>query len=219
MTAVPVVVISPHLDDGVLSCGQLLHHRPGSTVVTVFAGMPHRWVTTPYDRGCGFESSAQAIRVRRGEDRGACRLLDAGTVHLDWLDGQYRADAVDPRALSVDLREAVIDGDNEPAVFAPLGLGHPDHVAVSDAALAAGFVGLWLYEELPTRVRVPETVPARIGDLAHAGIKLELTDRCVGDVTAKQAACRCYQSQVHPDGDLNNEHSWLVPERYWRVLR
>ncbi len=35
-----VVVVSPHLDDAVLGCGQLLAAWPGATVVTVFAGKP-----------------------------------------------------------------------------------------------------------------------------------------------------------------------------------
>jgi LmbE family N-acetylglucosaminyl deacetylase len=36
----PIVVLSPHLDDAVLSCGVLLAANGGARVVTVFAGMP-----------------------------------------------------------------------------------------------------------------------------------------------------------------------------------
>jgi len=36
------LVISPHLDDAVFSCRQLLAQAPGSVVVTVFAGIP--WI-------------------------------------------------------------------------------------------------------------------------------------------------------------------------------
>jgi len=37
-----MLVVSPHLDDAVLSCGRLLAGRPGSVVATVFAGVPSR---------------------------------------------------------------------------------------------------------------------------------------------------------------------------------
>jgi LmbE family N-acetylglucosaminyl deacetylase len=33
-----LLVVSPHCDDAVLSCGSLLETHPGSAVVTVFAG-------------------------------------------------------------------------------------------------------------------------------------------------------------------------------------
>lgn len=35
-----LLVVSPHLDDAVLSCGCWLASRPGAAVVTVFAGRP-----------------------------------------------------------------------------------------------------------------------------------------------------------------------------------
>lgn len=36
----PLLVVSPHLDDGVLSLGGALLQRPSSVVVTVLAGLP-----------------------------------------------------------------------------------------------------------------------------------------------------------------------------------
>jgi LmbE family N-acetylglucosaminyl deacetylase len=35
-----VVVFSPHCDDAVFACGQLLETHPGALVVTMFAGRP-----------------------------------------------------------------------------------------------------------------------------------------------------------------------------------
>jgi LmbE family N-acetylglucosaminyl deacetylase len=210
-----VVVISPHLDDGILSCGQLLVASDNPYVVTVFTGMPHRWVTTPYDEGCGFETSAAAVKARRVEDHNACSAVGARWFHCDQLDIQYRDDA--PPTGVVGELCAAIPGDL--CVVAPLGLCHPDHVAVSDAALSCGFDNLWLYEELPYRVAVPEAAHARLAQLDHFGVKLEQDTQPAGDLTVKQQAARCYQSQLHSLGDLGNEHSWLVPERYWRVVR
>ena len=41
------VLISPHLDDSVISCGQFLAAHPGTTVVTVFAGVPASYPDPP----------------------------------------------------------------------------------------------------------------------------------------------------------------------------
>lgn len=210
-----VAVISPHLDDGALSCGQLLIAADDPYVVTVFTGMPHRWVTTPYDEGCGFETSAAAVKARRVEDHNACSVVGARWFHCNQLDIQYRDDTP-PTGVVAELRAAIT---GELHVAAPLGIGHPDHVAVSDAALSCGFDNLWLYEELPCRVRCPEAAHDRLAELAELGVKLELDQQAAGDLTVKQQAVRCYQSQLHQLGDLGNEHSWLVPERYWRVVR
>jgi hypothetical protein len=37
---VHTVVLSPHLDDAVLSVGRFLAANPGTVVITVFAGIP-----------------------------------------------------------------------------------------------------------------------------------------------------------------------------------
>ena len=42
-----VVVVSPHPDDAVLSCGQFLARHPGTTVITVFCGQPVRYPDPP----------------------------------------------------------------------------------------------------------------------------------------------------------------------------
>lgn len=209
-----VVVLSPHLDDGILSCGQLLIAADEPCVVTVFTGMPpDDLVSTPYDEGCGFVSSAAAVKTRRVEDHNACSVVGARWFHCDALDVQYRDGAP---ALIIDDICAAINGSLH--VVAPLGLCHPDHRSVSDAALSCGFDYVWLYEELPYRVHRPDEVVARLAELAELGVKLELDQQPIGDLTVKQQAARCYQSQIHAYGDLGSEHSWLVPERYWRVV-
>jgi hypothetical protein len=208
-----VVVISPHLDDGILGCGQLLVAADKPMVVTVFAGLPHRWTSTAYDRGCGFETSAAAVKARRAEDVSACYVVEAFDSHCDLLDVQYRNGEY-PTGIIDELCSQIAGSFH---VVAPLGICHPDHVAVSDAALSCGFDNLWLYEELPYRVHRPDAAQGRLDELAELGVKLEFDSLPAGDLTVKQQAARCYQSQVHALGDLGNEHSWLVPERYWRV--
>ncbi|KAB0640285.1 PIG-L family deacetylase, partial [Burkholderia territorii] len=84
------LVVSPHLDDAVFSCGQLLAQSPGSVVVTVFAGIPaHGTAAPPWDRRAGFRTADEAMRTRRDEDRRALGTLGAHAVWLDFLDDQY----------------------------------------------------------------------------------------------------------------------------------
>src|SRR4051812_33085440 len=85
-----MVVISPHLDDAVFSCGEWLAGHPGATVVTVFAGVPTVGDRlTEWDARCGFGSAAEAVMVRRDEDRRAQALVEADAVWLDFTDSQY----------------------------------------------------------------------------------------------------------------------------------
>ena len=89
MTHAPTrwLVISPHLDDAVFSCGRLLAAAPGSIVVTVFAGIPPRDTPAPpWDRRAGFDRADEAMHARRDEDRRALARLDARPVWLDFLD-------------------------------------------------------------------------------------------------------------------------------------
>lgn len=104
-----VVVVSPHLDDAVLSLGATIARagRTGSavSVVTVFAGDPSS--TAPADewaRRCGFTTAGEGYRARREEDRHALGLLRARPVWLPF-DGDAPDEAVLDRLRS-ELRHA-----------------------------------------------------------------------------------------------------------------
>src|SRR3712207_8859213 len=82
-----VAVVSPHLDDAVLSLGASMHAaaRRGARVeaVTVLAGDPAS--TTPADdsnRRAGFATAGEAARLRREEDRRACTAVRATPTWL-----------------------------------------------------------------------------------------------------------------------------------------
>jgi LmbE family N-acetylglucosaminyl deacetylase len=96
-----LVVLSPHLDDAVLSIGAFMHGqvRRGIDVrvVTVFANDPS--VDGPagaWDAMCGFRSAAAAARTRRQEDMRACAIIGAEPRWLAYGDESYgRTAAVD----------------------------------------------------------------------------------------------------------------------------
>lgn len=223
------MVISPHLDDAVLSCGQFLAGRPDAVVVTIFAGLPerHRALTT-YDRDCGFRSAGQAVGARRLEDRAALGVLDAMPVALHHLDCQYReiepADEPDPMDIAAGLCEIFDRLDGCSLVMGPLGLAHPDHLIAADAFalfLSMRPVEAWLYEDQPSRVLWPEQVPARLDRWRDRGWRPELGFVGTGPLEAKLSAIECYESQLASlrlacGGNL---YPVLVPERHHRLWR
>lgn len=99
-----VVVVSPHLDDAVLSLGATVAGavRDGADVrvVTVFAGDPEaETVASAHDRACGFATAGEAARRRRAEDRDALGVLGATPVWLPFPDSDERR-AGDDRAIA-----------------------------------------------------------------------------------------------------------------------
>lgn len=216
----PALLISPHLDDCLLSCGQLIAGRPDCVVATVFAGTPARGrMLTSYDKDCGFRSASHAMTVRRFEDAKAVALLDGTTVHLDFTDGQYGQD-VAPSAI-VEALLAETNRENLSVIVGPLGLAHPDHHTVRRAfhAVLAERPDLqgWLYEDMPGRVWWPEQVPDALAWWAGMGYTPTLGFLGTGDLDRKREAVECYRSQLWALGE--GLHAVLVPERFRRLDR
>lgn len=211
---VTILVVSPHLDDAVFSAGRFLAARPGTVVVSMLAGAPIEPVETKWDRDCGFTDSQHAITLRRAEDRTALALLGAVPVHLDYLDCQYKPES--HRDLVTGLINE-IERRRPELVVGPLGLGHPDHIRVRDAVLAAHReVPLLLYGDLPYRVRNPRSVRAALKSIRRRGYAIEELRRlALGDEELKAAALACYPSQMK----LIEVGKLTVRERFWRATR
>lgn len=211
-------VISPHLDDAILSLGQFLAATPGTVVVTVCAGLPAKDVLTDYDRATGALSSRNAMTLRRQEDAEACAEVGALPRWLDFLDGQY------PRAgygyaPTLPMAEAIrVHLPPNEHVFAPLGIGHPDHLLVARACREAAYDELLLYEELPYRVLWPEQVFQALDEVESEGWRLDPLPwpTPAGDRAVKERAIAKYRSQFPAGAD---NPCLLVPERVWRATR
>src|SRR6476646_10755703 len=133
----PLLVISPHLDDGVLGCGEMLAAQPGSLVLSLFAG-PGRdpAVCTEWDAACGFTSARHALTVRETEDDAALGILHALASRLKFPDHQYRqaGERVSVDELAGAIRDAV--SRYQPHTVAiPFGLFHRDHALAHEAAV------------------------------------------------------------------------------------
>ena len=187
-----VAVLSPHLDDAVLSLGAGIARaaRRGAevTVVTVLAG--HSGSTAPagdWDSRCGFRTAGEATRARRAEDARACALVGASPVWLPFFDHQYDRGADDETILAA-LDEAL--GDAETVLVPGFPLVHEDHLWVVRLIDRRSQTGrrLGRYVEQPYTLWSDEAP-----DAAHRWSRLPAT---FPDRLAKLRACREYRSQV-----------------------
>jgi LmbE family N-acetylglucosaminyl deacetylase len=133
------VVVSPHLDDAVLSAAAQLV-RPGARVVTVFAGLPPDGAAPgSWDRLTGATDPRRRVEERWHEDDEAMAALGVvDPVRLAFPDGQH----LDDPSIRIGIDGVVqalrphLTGVREVWVPAAVG-GHPDHLAARDAAMAA----------------------------------------------------------------------------------
>ncbi len=221
MDADSVIILSPHFDDSVLSCGgqiwQRRQHGQPVRVIILFAGPPLA-AAPPFARvqHAMWGDPPDPNRLRRAEDRVAhARLGCFDLVHLEMPDAVYRiAEAQRPL---YDSEEAIF-GTVHPAeetlpdrlcdlltphlpqtatVWAPLGVGHHvDHqlgYIVGQTLLGAGW-RVAFYEELPYIER-PAALERALA--ASAGpLQVEVSPLSEAAIDAKIAAAAYYRSQV-----------------------
>lgn len=216
-----LIVLSPHLDDAVFSCGALLAMNPGAVVVTVFAGVPDaRQPGTQWDARCGFRDGATAMAARRDEDRRALARLDAQPVWLDFLDSQYGCSPAVTR-----VAQALVDALQRwvaRSVAFPLGLFHSDHRLVHEAWRASMKAGATCeslaYEDSLYR-GMPGVLQRRLAELAQARVvatPARLPPATPQALAAKAEAIQSYASQLRAFGP-GGYRDTAQPERYWRL--
>lgn len=210
-----MIVLSPHLDDAVFSCGALLAKHE-AMVITICAGIPAEDVKpSHFDVMAGFPTAADAIRERRVEDLRAAAVLGIETVHSPCLEEQYDRHPDHAKRVRAAVFDALASIKDEEILLGPLGLRHPDHEAVAAAFLE--FIAerrsgrAWLYEELPYRALWPEYIGP-----AAAGAGCESPTEYFTDTAPaiKHRALRCYTTQLVG----MDTQPLLLPERY-RHLR
>jgi len=194
------VIVSPHRDDAVWSCGgwidRLTRDGAACLVVTVFDGACDRregWANDRWRRGA--RAPGQASEHRR-----ALRRVGAHGVGLGFIDAALRASGDAPayrepsalfaalpateRALVGRVADAVAGvverGDRLYLPAAPCG-AHADHRIVREAARRIDFADIRLYDEFPYALPPPPGWRARIEPVALA---------------PWIASGQCYRSQV-----------------------
>jgi LmbE family N-acetylglucosaminyl deacetylase len=213
--------LSPHLDDAAYSAGALIFQqtRTGERVVvaTVCAGEPPpEEALSPFARSlhARWQTPAEAVAVRRAEDRAALSLLGAEAVYLTLPDCIYRTDPATGKHLYAseeslfgplgpaeaplvqdlagELR-ALLAVDEDVCVYAPLGIGrHVDHQLTRRAAEAIGLPLIYL-EDYPYAARTDDA--DEWGGLARA-LSPEWVDIAEADLEAHVRAVAAYRSQL-----------------------
>jgi LmbE family N-acetylglucosaminyl deacetylase len=237
---IPAVVVSPHLDDAVLSAWSVLTAAGPVEVVNVFDGLPEPGFLTRYDRLVRGTESATLFAERIAEDREALALAGRTPRGVGLLERQYRDRPYDPDRLE-RLLEAAIPRCSE--LYVPSGIGgHEDHVAVRDAALglAAGGPPVTLYAELPYAIHKgwphwvtgddpdPHLDPESDWEVylsevpcGRSALEVRVRELSDGEAEAKLAALRTYRTQFASlNSGMINRFGAPVASRYevfWRV--
>lgn len=231
-----VCIISPHLDDAVLSCGALLSQCTSALIVTVFAGdSPDLEVLTEWDRLCGFENAALAMAARREEDHLAAEILSCDALHLSFPDGQYSLDVS-----TEDLAEGLVSALRHRHIdtfLLPLGIFHSDHMRVAAAWQHPVFNALIhtpgrrviAYEDVPYR-HIGAALQQSLVQLASKGWQACLmreafsrtqdksadANTSTETLATKLSALRAYASQLNALPPDWIEDAWSG-ERYWQL--
>jgi LmbE family N-acetylglucosaminyl deacetylase len=223
------LVLSPHLDDAVLSLGAAIaaSARAGAetTVLTVFgcdplSDAPAGW----WDRRAGFQTEGEAARARRDEDARACARLGATPRWLPFRDATYP-----PRPAQLAVWTAIVDAAADTradTVLVPgFPLRHPDHAWLAALVLARSLpdVRVGLYVEQP--------YTWRLGASPNGGPPWERLPAAADDRAAKRRAAGAYRTQLPLLGRLiparislhearlgGEAVAWLGPAPALRVL-
>ena len=223
-----VVIVSPHLDDAVLGCGQFMAVHPGCTVVTVFAGNPPQYPNPMrvWDVQSGFRVGEDVMEARRKEDGAALAILDATPHHLDFVEHTYNPGdvPVTPDAIAPRLTETM-RALQPSLVLAPFGLANPDHDVVHRASMLTRAdldddVSFWCYEDMGYK-HIPGLLAWRVAQLFHSKVwptpvcpPVDATTEC------KMKAVHCYASQLlalEDDWQIATKLESPAPEQYWRL--
>lgn len=197
------VVLSPHLDDAVLSLGATLWSasRAGGEVVvaTLFAGDPASTDEAGYwDRRAGFATAGEAATCRRKEDARACRIVGASPVWLPFADDQY-GDTPEDDEVWAALEGALANADT--ILIPGFPLAHRDHAWATTFALrrirGVGRVGFYVEQPYAMMFRHEHEAP-KPGPGTAAGIAVEWRRSRPQPLAwmVKQLAARQYRSQL-----------------------
>lgn len=206
-----VVVVSPHLDDAVLSVGATMHHLSAKGVdvqlVTVFGGDTERPSASSYwDAKRGLEDKGAVIEERRAEDKAAAAVLGAEPIWLPFDDAAYVAPR-DPDAIWSMLAPLLATAD---AVLVPgWPLHHADHRYATMLVLERlRSVPVGGYSEMPyaaspltwLKGMVRHRSSPIVGRARGAELVWSAAETSTGDFAAKRRAVECYRGELEALG-------------------
>jgi LmbE family N-acetylglucosaminyl deacetylase len=219
-----LLVVSPHLDDAVFSCGAVLAANRGAVVCTIFSGCPEQQVSTDWDSHCGFTDARSAMRARLGEDGRALAILASIPERAGFLDAQYVPYGTEAtrHAIAQSL-DSIIRQHAPQTLLMPFGLYHSDHelvhLACCDAWLEHPSLLCLAYEDVLYR-RIGGHLQARLADLHARGITSTPSPghwrESERHQEKKRAAVKEYASQLAAFGPHGYDDVFCT-ERCWKL--
>jgi len=173
-----IVFISPHLDDAILSCGQLISElvklKKKIQIISIFTKGSLKTITPQakhFLNACGYESAVTLFRDRQNEDKNMAKRLGLSIKHLNFTDAAWRTDRkLNPiyrdamqqfggvasekdsplvNSIRSKLSALIKKKHDQPLVFGPLGIGgHVDHVLTRNV-LAKMNISTLFWEDFP----------------------------------------------------------------------
>ncbi len=209
------LLLSPHFDDAVFSCGGTAATLAAAgwdvLVATAFTRSVHpaSGFALECQRDKGLDDAADYMALRRVEDEAACRSLGARAVLLDLPEAPnrgYNSAAALFAAPSPDdavaeplgiLLAGLVAAERPDLLLAPQGCGrHVDHLQLIAALLrlSGPLPPLGFYRDTPYVIREAEAEPDhRVAALAASPVVVPLDQAAR---TAKQRAVGCYGTQL-----------------------
>lgn len=230
-----ILILSPHLDDAVLSCGGMMAEAVSRGVPIVVYDLfcaPYNGPLSPAAQQlhASWGSPQDITALRIDEDRQALDHLGVQRILGDQCDLIYRQDAngdwlytqiddIMGERRSED--DALVDhyahkvstlfGPDEVSIFAPLGIGgHIDHLIAYDAGVALYESGydVAFYEDLPYALK-DVWRDARLRELD--GMESEIEYFSLASLAKKLEALELYASQIAElFGNVGKMREWLT---------
>ncbi|MCX6752274.1 MAG: PIG-L family deacetylase [Candidatus Nomurabacteria bacterium] len=171
------IILSPHLDDAVLSLGGLIAKKETNILVaTFFTKKPTEIMHTYWDKISGFKDSDEAMLARTKENENALSPFKVIIKNYDHLDSQYREKNKDKEIeekISKDIENLIKTYQNrELLIYGPATFGaaitHPDHQIIHDAFMdvfkkyKTQNAHFFIYEDFPY---IKQFTTSSLGDL------------------------------------------------------
>ena len=213
------VILSPHLDDAVLSCGGQIYLKTAAgqsvLILTLMAGEPTELSLSPYAQSLHdrWQLKSNTVAMRRREDKVAIQFLGADFLHWGIPDCIYRREPqtgepcyTSDKAILGEINQydsKIIDHIAErlrslpqcKQLFVPLGVGnHVDHQITRLAAEQADCGEPIYYEEFP--YAIDSEALAKIIDKNRTAWRAETISIPEKALAAKIKAISAYVSQL-----------------------
>lgn len=222
-------IISPHLDDGILSCGdyisKMIEEGNEVTNITVFTGFPRSKdlseAAKTYHAACFL--SDDSMKYRKLEDIQACNLLGCKYIHLNHYECLYRKNQygknIYPNLYDIYHLEEEYDRfyidklifemsiilKKYDYILAPLGLGnHADHLLLNKVMKTIANIKkfeVFFYEEIPYICSMHD-LNKEINILGMKPLVIEVSEK---QWKLKTKSILFYRSQLHIMWENENE--------------